>query len=188
MSGGVDEHGRLISDDGWYVWDGTQWLLRQAPAVQHQPAAPAPGGIDLAAEVDTYPLMSRSLRGALLDLARWLHPGEPVLATVPGASWAAGMSGGAALAAVYGATPGVIVAATDRRLLVCGYAGMGSSIHTVLAVAYGDVVQWKPAKKGFTAVANGLPGPIEVHQAAKAKMPGFRAVVEPRLAPGVVQA
>ena len=26
----VDELGRPVSDDGYYVWDGTQWLLRQA--------------------------------------------------------------------------------------------------------------------------------------------------------------
>ena len=223
MTGGVDEHGRLISDDGWYVWDGTQWVLRQAappppppqqqqhlspdgrhawdgaqwvpvpqpqPAQTHAHAAPPQTaiGIDLEAEIGTYPLMSRTLKGALLEVPQHLEPGEPVLATAPGGSWAVRMSTTHALTTGYGSIPGVIVVATDRRLLICGYAGMGGSINHVVVAPYPDIQRWKAAKKGFSGTVRGWDTELDVDNVPKGKLPQLRAVVEPRLAPGVVQA
>jgi hypothetical protein len=207
VSTGVDEHGRPISPDGFYVWDGTQWAQRVqvqpqparhlspdgryewngrqwVPIAQAAPAAPAQQGIDLEAEGSSYPLTHRNLKKALRELPTWLQPGEPVLATCPGGSYAVSMSTSQFITTGHGTPPGVIAVATDRRIVIAGYTGFGGSINDATDVAYGDLEQWKREKRGFVAYVRGWGQPLMVSHAVKSKLPGFFAVVEPRLRVG----
>lgn len=177
MAARFDEWGRPISDDGWYVWDGVQWIPRAQPA---PPAAP--GGIDLVAEVRTYPLTHRTLKGALLELPSHLGVGEMVLATAPGSSRISGMSIPQALLLGSG-DPGVIVAATNARVLFGAYGGVGGSLRHVVGLAYGEVEEWRWGKRDFTASGAGMDA--FVHQIPKSKVSELRAVVDPHLPPGL---
>lgn len=203
MSGGVDEHGRPISADGWYVWDGTQWAQRQAQPVRHlspdgryewsghqwvpiaqpapMPVAPAQQGIDLEAEVRTYPMMSRMLKGSVREIPQHLDPGEPVLALAPITSWEIPRSTSSMLLTGYNSPAGVLMVATDRRLLMAVYSAMGGSISYATSARYEEIDRWLVGKGTVTVHAVGWDRDITFEKPMKGKLEVLRAVVEPRL-------
>jgi hypothetical protein len=216
MSGGVDEHGRPISPDGFYVWDGTQWLQRvQQPAapvrqlspdgryewnghqwvavsvvpVHAQPVASGDDGVE--AEAETYGGMWRLSRPAVLEVRQHLEPGERVLASAAGSGELLVPAGVAAVALLVTvaatAKRAMIVFATDRRLLLAPLTVTSRSIQAVQGIPYEQVESWKPRKRDIEITAAGGIRAFP-HQMQKDKLPQLRAVVEPRLRPGVVQA
>ena len=221
MSGGVDEHGRPISADGWYVWDGTQWLQRQAPPAAPQPvrqlspdgryewngqqwvpvapvgvppmqAQPVAFGDDgVEGEAETYGGMWRLSRPAVLEVRQHLEPGERVLASAAGSGELLVPAGVAAVALLVTvaatAKRAMIVFATDRRLLLAPLTVTSRSIQAVQGIPYEQVESWKARKRDIEITAAGGIRAFP-HQMQKDKLPQLRAVVEPRLRPGVVQA
>jgi hypothetical protein len=220
MTGAVDEHGRPISPDGFYVWDGAQWVQRQAaqvapqqqlspdgrhawngqqwvPVPQLQPATPQPqyaAAVDdgLDAEVETYDGMSRIIRPAVLEIRQHLLPGERVLASTSGSGELLVPKNIAIpavmLVGVVGAVKrGIIVAATEQRVLLASLAVSGRSLSGVVPLRYDEIATWKAEKRSISlAATNGITA--RPHQLQKDKVLQVRGVVEPRLRPGVVQA
>jgi hypothetical protein len=202
----------LVSPDGLYQWDGRQWVPRAAPmppplASMPPPVAPMPppvaampppvaampaplpplaaGSVDLEDEVRSLPLIQRTVGGAIRGLPRHLEPGEVLLTTQLGESMQLAPSISHALLLGPGSSSAVLVAATDRRLLLCGVTGLGGAIQYALPIPFAEITSWQWQKKGFTVLGPGLERPVNVYSLLKAKMPVFRASVDPRLPAGV---
>jgi hypothetical protein len=152
-------------------------------------AAALDDGMD--AELATYTGLQRQWKAAVVDIREHLHPGERVLVTAAGAGQLvlpAGVAVAAALlAGAAGAMKrGMIVAATDRRLLLATCTMTGRNLQGVQGIGYEQIQAWKATKRDVVLeTVDGIRA--YPHQMQKDRVVRLRTVVEPRLRPGVVQ-
>jgi hypothetical protein len=184
--GQVDEQGRPVSDDGYYVWDGTQWV----PRAQQAPTWKGPQDDGLDAEVESYGGMEKLWRPGLAAVRDHLLAGERVLASVGGTGDFSQSTGATVLKAIFlngsSLRHGLMVIATDQRLLLATVDTNKKQLVGVEGSSYDEVERWQVRKRDVTVVVDGQVATAKIVQ--KGKLPGLREVVEPRLRPGVVVA
>jgi hypothetical protein len=162
------------------VWDGTAWV----PRLQTTPE-PEDDGLD--AEVASYGGIEKLWRPGLAAVREHLLPGERVLASVGGTGELKHSRGASAAKAMFlhagSMRLGLMVIATDRRLLLASVDTDKQELVGVEACRYDEVESWRVRKRDVTVVVGGHEATAKIVQ--KAKLPALRDVVEPRLQPGV---
>lgn len=129
-------------------------------------------------------MLWRMARSGVMAIADHLAPGEVVEATAPGSGDL--IAPALALVHVAGtAQRGVIVVATDRRLLFCQLTVTSRDVASTVGIAYHDVQRWRPRRSSLEV--EGVGGVrATATQMPKGKLLLLRQLVEPRLPVGVL--